>query len=139
MKFGLFCRCGAGAEGEILPDSAAEKVIAAWREIHQGPGHVCCTREEAVKAMMRAEREHFLGEKVMFIDIRRPTGSLVKEKELLAEILFETQRDLESILVRCKEGDPRVDWRASIQGIAEGALARFRVRPHQSGKGEPCR
>lgn len=63
MRFGLFCRCGAGAEGEILPDSAAEKVIAAWREIHHGAGHRSCTRKEAAKAMMRTERAQFAEEK----------------------------------------------------------------------------
>ncbi len=58
MKFGLFCSCGAGAEGEILPDSAADKLIAFWRGLHQGPGHKSCTRKEAAAAMMRAEREN---------------------------------------------------------------------------------
>lgn len=48
-------------------------------------------------------------------------------QDVLAELLFETQRDLESIVIRCREGDPRTDWRPIILRIAEGALARFRV------------
>jgi len=57
MKFALYCKCGAGTEGEILPDSKAEEWIALWSTMHQGPGHGSCDKATARKAEREAERK----------------------------------------------------------------------------------
>lgn len=51
MKIALFCKCGAGAEGEIRPDAAAEKFLAFWAQVHEGPEHGACDRAEAALAL----------------------------------------------------------------------------------------
>lgn len=50
MKVELFCICGAGAEGEISPEPAADRFRSFWDQFHKGPEHRPCTREEAAAA-----------------------------------------------------------------------------------------
>lgn len=45
----FFCKCGAGAEGEVGSLQAAEKFHRLWYEIHNGPGHADCEKEEAAR------------------------------------------------------------------------------------------
>lgn len=52
MKIQLYCRCGAGAEGEIGSLEAAEKFRAIWYKEHEGPGHGDCEKDEAVKVFV---------------------------------------------------------------------------------------
>jgi hypothetical protein len=59
MKIQLFCKCGAGAEGEVGPLSAAEKLRRLWYEVHDGPGHGDCEREEAKRALLEQEEKGF--------------------------------------------------------------------------------
>jgi hypothetical protein len=48
VRVGLFCACGAGLEGEILPDSAAQVAIDAFRQVHSAPGCRGVDRETAL-------------------------------------------------------------------------------------------
>ncbi len=59
MKIALFCKCGAGAEGEVDSLKAAEKFRRLWYEVHEGAGHGDCEREEAQRALLEQEEKGF--------------------------------------------------------------------------------
>lgn len=46
MKLELFCKCGAGAEGEIDPRGELP-FVAVWNSVHSGESHAPCTKDEA--------------------------------------------------------------------------------------------
>lgn len=55
MKLGLYCTCGGALYGEIVPDRKAKQIIAAWRQVHSGPGHAPCDAAKAGRARTKPE------------------------------------------------------------------------------------
>lgn len=56
MKIALFCKCGAGAEGDVDSLKAAEKFRHFWYEVHDGPGHGDCEKDEAERIFKEKNR-----------------------------------------------------------------------------------
>lgn len=54
MKITLFCKCGAGAEGDLEGPGAAEKFRSVWYTLHTGEGHGDCRKAEAQAAFWMA-------------------------------------------------------------------------------------
>lgn len=50
----LYCSCGAAWTGDV-PESVADKIIAVFSEVHNGPRHGCCDAETARRARAKAE------------------------------------------------------------------------------------
>ena len=55
MKIALFCKCGAGAEGEVDSPKAAEKFRRFWYDAHKDPECGDCDKTEALAARKRKE------------------------------------------------------------------------------------
>ena len=56
MKIQLYCKCGAGAEGDVDSLKAAEKFRHLWYEVHDGPGHGDCEKDEAARVFEEKNR-----------------------------------------------------------------------------------
>lgn len=52
-----YCKCGASIQLTIKPDKVADRVLAIWREQHQGEGHGKATPKQAAAARRKQAEE----------------------------------------------------------------------------------